>query len=255
MAMTLLRNLSLRRATLLSEMEALKKDREVTDCTKGLYSSLERLQRENSILLSELGAKDSAFFNGAQELPAEPNIQQLDNFVKVKIDQNVGLREEAQSLTSYLVTMEKEREKDLTQLHSLKNELGSIRGPRTVWGTPATPNQIRTLEDFPTLGNTGPSKPRATTPSVSTFTGDSSASSADTMCQLLLSRFDSLEEVIRKNGLVVAKSQTPATKPKATKWADAVEADAVEADAVEADAEAVEADAVEADAVEAAEAA
>jgi hypothetical protein len=56
--------------------------------------------------------------------------------------------------------IEKEREKDLTELQSAKNELDSIRGPRTVWGTPS---QIRTLEDFPALGSSG-GKARAATP-------------------------------------------------------------------------------------------
>ena len=201
---------------LLSEMEALKQERCVTEWNKGLYSALERLQRENSILVGELDSKEQAIFNGAQDLPARVDVEQLDDFVKMKIEQNAGLRNEAESLTTYLVKIEKEREKDFAELQSVKNELESIRGPRTVWGTPS---QIRTLEDFPALGSSG--RQRAATPSVSTFTADSSASSAETMCQLLLSRFDNLEETLRTQVVAVKPKAIPVAKPQS--WGEQAE--------------------------------
>ena len=206
---------------LLSETDALKEQKQTT-CEHS--SSVERLQVETSLLVSELGLKDEEFFNGAQDLPTQPNVEQLDEFVKIKIDQNAKLRSEVQSLSGYLITMEKEREKHLNDIQSLKNQLNSVnndldaaRGaPRTIWGTQS---QIRTLNDFPALGG---SKPRVTTPSaISTFTGDSSASSAETMCQLILSRFDNLEETLRIQGVVVKPKAIPSPKT----WADKAEDD------------------------------
>ena len=132
---------------LLSETDALKEQKQTT-CEHS--SSVERLQVETSLLVSELGLKDEEFFNGAQDLPTQPNVEQLDEFVKIKIDQNAKLRSEVQSLSGYLITMEKEREKHLNDIQSLKNQLNSVnndldaaRGaPRTIWGTQS---QIRTL--------------------------------------------------------------------------------------------------------------